>query len=136
MIYTGCIDEFFKFKFGKLPYRSLKFEHINYDKEYYQEWSQINYPNDHDYTRIVEIKHATGQICSNTTIVKEYPESLGEPYYPIPNTDNHKLYEKYKNELTNVIFIGRLAQYKYLNMDQVVKQALDLFNKIKNEKLK
>lgn len=135
LIYTGPIDEFFDYKYGKLPYRSLKFEFENHNKEFYQDWSQINYPNDYDFTRIVEIKHATGQKIPTTTIVKEYPQSEGDPYYPIPAKENHEIYRKYEaesNNLENVYFIGRLAQYKYLNMDQVVKETLDLFDKLKS----
>lgn len=133
LIYTGLIDEFFNYKYGKLPYRSLRFKHETYNREFYQDWSQINYPNDYKYTRIVEIKHATGQKIPRTTIVKEYPCSRGEPYYPIPNPQNHELYLKYKKEadkLKNVYLVGRLAQYKYLNMDQVVREALCLFKKL------
>lgn len=134
LIYTGCIDEFFNYKFGKLPYRSLKFELETFDKEFYQLYSQINYPNDKDFTRIVEIKHVTGQKINKTTIVKEYPMSEGDPYYPIPRRANEELYLKYgkgASKLKNTYFIGRLSQYKYFNMDQVVKEALDLFNRIK-----
>lgn len=137
LIYTGPIDEFFHYKYGKLPYKSLNFKFENHNKEFYQDWSQINYPNDHDFTRIVEIKHVTDQKISTTTIVKEYPQSEGEPYYPIPAKENYGLYKRYKadaDNLKNIYFIGRLAQYKYLNMDQVVKEALDLFNnKLKNK---
>lgn len=137
LIYTGPIDKFFDYKYGKLLYRSLKFKFKTYNKEFYQNWVQINYPNDYKYTRIVEIKHATGQKIPRTTIVKEYPCSEGELYYPIPNPKSHKLYLKYREEadkLKNVYFIGRLAGYEYLNMDQVVKNALDLFNKLEHEK--
>lgn len=139
LIYTGSIDAFFNFQFDKLPYRSLEFIFENHDKEFYQKYSQINYPNDFEYTRIVEIKHATGQICPSTTIVKEIPrdQSNSDPFYPIPNSKNEKLYLKYHNladKLKNVYFIGRLAQYKYINMDQVIKNALKLFEEIKNEK--
>ncbi len=137
LIYTGPIDEFFDYKFGKLPYRSLKFVHENYDKEFYQNWVQINYPNDYDYTRIVEIKHATGQNCSNTTIVKEYPSDQGKPFYPIPTKYNLALYKNYEQEalkLKNSYFIGRLATYRYLNMDEVVKNALDLFQMLQKKK--
>lgn len=133
LIYTGPIDEFFDYKYGRLPYRSLRFEFESFDMEFYQDFSQINYPNDYEYTRIVEIKHATGQKIPRTTIVKEYPKSVGEPFYPIPNPRNHELYLKYKEEaskLKNTYFIGRLAEYKYLNMDQVCKNALDLFNNV------
>ncbi|UYP47985.1 hypothetical protein NEF87_004270 [Candidatus Lokiarchaeum ossiferum] len=133
IIFTGCIDEFFNFKFGRLPYRSLRFEIENHQQEFYQNWSQINYPNDFDYTRIVEIKHVTGQKIPNTTIVKEYPEAEGDPFYPIPRKQNHEIYKKYEDEaksLKKIIFVGRLAQYKYLNMDQVVANSLELFEKI------
>lgn len=137
LIYTGCIDEFFNYKYGKLPYRSLKFKHKSLNQEFYQEYSQINYPNDYKYTRIVEIKHATGQKIKNTTIVKEYPMVKGDPYYPIPMKRNEKLYAKYKEEadkLKNIYFVGRLAQYKYLNMDQVIKEAINLFNLLIDKK--
>lgn len=136
LIYSGPIDEFFDYKYGKLPYRSIRFKFETYNKEFYQDWLQINYPNNYKYTRIVEIKYATGQKSPKTTITKEYPCSKGEPYYPIPNLKNQKLYLKYKKEaskLKNIYFIGRLAQYKYLNMDEVIKEALNLFEKIKNE---
>ena len=105
------------------------FETLN--QEWFQSVSQVNYPNDYDFTRIVEIKHATGQVHSKTTIVREYPADEGDPFYPIPREQNQKLYEKYRAEtdkLKNVFFIGRLAQYKYLNMDEVVAQALELFD--------
>ncbi|MBW1709235.1 MAG: UDP-galactopyranose mutase [Deltaproteobacteria bacterium] len=132
MIYTGPIDEFFDHKFGPLPYRSLRFDFETLDQEYFQPVSQVNYPNDCDFTRIVEIKHATGQKHHKTTIVREYPAEKGDPYYPIPREQNRLLYEKYKQEadkLSDVYFIGRLAYYKYLNMDEVVALALELFEK-------
>lgn len=130
LIYTGPIDEFFEYKHGKLRYRSLRFEHETLDMEYYQPVSQVNYPNDYDFTRVVEIKHVTGQKHHKTTIVREYPEAKGEPYYPIPRKENHEIYKKYEVEaikLKDVTFIGRLAQYKYLNMDQVIDNALKYF---------
>jgi UDP-galactopyranose mutase len=130
VIYTGPIDTYFNYKFGKLPYRSLRFEFETYEKEFYQDWLQVNYPNEHRYTRIVEIKHITQQKTPFTTISKEFPTNEGEPYYPVPNPTNEKRYQKYLAEsrkLPNVHFIGRLAQYQYLNMDEVVKSALDLF---------
>ena len=135
LIYTGPIDGFFSYKFGRLPYRSLKFEFETLDLEWYQPSSQVNYPNDYDFTRIVEIKHATGQMHPKTTIVKEYPSKLGDSYYPIPSEENRRLYIRYKREADNLqhtYFIGRLAQYKYLNMDQVVALALELFKNIKS----
>src|SRR3989338_5303982 len=108
IIYTGPIDEFFNYKHGKLPYRSLKFKFKRYNKEFYQDWPQVNYPNECDFTRKIEIKHATGQKIKKTTVVEEYPESGGYPFYPIPNQKNHKLYETYRNEtkkLNDVYFI-------------------------------
>lgn len=134
LIYTGPIDEFFHFKYGNLQYRSLEFVHENYDQEFYQDWVQINFPNDFDYTRIVEIKHATHQKCHNTTIVKEFPRSVGEPFYPIPNQENKEIFQKYweaTKNLKNTYFMGRLGTYRYLNMDQVVGEALNLFEKLK-----
>lgn len=134
LIYTGCIDEFFNFKFGNLGYRSLSFEFETFNQEYYQGYSQVNYPNEYDFTRIVEIKHATGQNCDKTTIVREYPQEIGEPYYPILTLENSLIYEQYLNEarqLDNVYFVGRLAQFKYLNMDQAVKEAFCLYNHLK-----
>lgn len=136
LIWTGPVDEFFDYKYGKLPYRSLRFEHETLDVEYYQPVCQVNYPFDYDFTRIVEIKHVTGQKHCKTTIVREYPTDEGEPYYPIPRPQNTKLYHKYKEEadkLKDVYFIGRLAQYKYLNMDEVIDGALKIFERIKNE---
>ncbi|WCT14911.1 UDP-galactopyranose mutase [Mucilaginibacter jinjuensis] len=135
MIYSGPIDSFFDYKFGKLPYRSLRFEHETFNQENYQSHQQINYPNDYDFTRIVEWKHATGQKSPVTTITREYSllaEEGMEKYYPIPKEDNHELYKQYKAEadkLDDVIFCGRLADYKYYNMDQVVARALMLFEK-------
>ncbi len=130
IIFTGPIDEYFNYKFGRLPYRSLRFESETLDQEWYQPVSQVNYPNDYDFTRIVEIKHATGQRHPKTAIVREYPAEEGDPYYPIPKEENHALFEKYKKEsskLKNVYFIGRLAHYKYYNMDEVVALSLELF---------
>jgi UDP-galactopyranose mutase len=133
LIYTGPIDSYFDYKFGKLPYRSLRFEHETLNQEYYQGNQQINYPNDYGFTRIVEWKHATGQKADVTTITREYSllakEGM-EKYYPIPKEDNHELYRKYKAEadkLENVFFCGRLADYKYYNMDQVVARALMIY---------
>jgi UDP-galactopyranose mutase len=136
IIYTGPIDAYFNYKFGKLPYRSLRFKFETLDCNLYQEVGTINYPNDYDFTRITEFKHLTGQqIKEKTTIVYEYPASDGEPYYPIPRPENTELYSKYKEEadkLTNIWFVGRLGTYKYYNMDQVVAQALTLFDKIQS----
>lgn len=133
LIYTGCMDEFFDYKFGLLPYRSLRFEFETFNQEYYQDYLQINYPNEYDFTRIVEIKHATGQKIDKTTIVYEYPMAEGDPYYPIPRKENEELYQKYKAEaekIKNAFFVGRLVQYKYLDMDQVVRESLNLYYKL------
>lgn len=140
LIYTGMIDEFYGFRYGPLPYRSLRFEPETLAQEYYQPAMQVNYPNDHDFTRIVEIKHATGQKLPVTTIVREYPEDFGpgkEPYYPIPAPDAKALYEKYAALAAaekNVSFVGRLATYRYYNMDQVVGMALAEFEKLRQKR--
>ncbi|WP_248883945.1 UDP-galactopyranose mutase [Acidithiobacillus acidisediminis] len=127
-IYTGPIDAFFHYRYGKLPYRSLRFEHQHLaQSEHYQEVGTVNYPNDHAYTRITEFKHLTGQVHTGTSIVREYPQDEGDPYYPVPRPENEALYQKYKSlaeQERNVSFVGRLAQYRYYNMDQVVAAAL------------
>jgi UDP-galactopyranose mutase len=128
IVYTGPIDEYFDCCFGPLPYRSLHFEHEHLaDRARYQSVAQVNYPNDHLYTRITEFKHMTGQPHSGTSIVREFPRSSGEPYYPIPRAENQELYRRYEERAAgeqNVLFVGRLAQYRYYNMDQVVAAAL------------
>jgi UDP-galactopyranose mutase len=136
LIYTGPIDEFFDNKFGPLPYRSLRFEPETLQMEYYQPVVQVNYPNDYEFTRIVETKHITGQKLPVTTIVREYPQDFGpgkEPYYPIPAPDARALYQKYADlasKQEKVSFIGRLATYRYYNMDQVVGMALAEFDRL------
>ncbi len=133
LIFTGPVDYFFDYKYGRLPYRSLHFDFETYNQEYFQEVAVVNYPNDFDFTRITEFKHMTKQKHPKTTIAKEFPKSEGEPYYPIPSDDALELYNKYKkeaNRLKSVLFIGRLAEYRYYNMDQVVKRALELFGEI------
>ena len=135
LIFTGPIDEYFGFLHGILPYRSLRFEFETHSKEIYQQVAQINYPNDYDYTRITEFKHITGQNNSKTTVAKEYSLTTGDPFYPIPNDNNTIIYNRYKNEaqkLSSVHFVGRLATYRYYNMDQVVAQALKTFQDIVN----
>lgn len=128
VVYTGPIDAYFKHRFGSLPYRSLRFEHEHFrDLEQYQPVGTINYPNEHAYTRITEFKHLTGQKHPGTSIVREYPQGEGEPYYPVPRPENEALYKRYQQlaeSEPNVSFIGRLAQYRYYNMDQVVAAAL------------
>ncbi len=138
LIFTGPIDEYFGHCFGPLPYRSLRFEAETIDREFFQPVMQVNYPNDHDFTRIVEIKHATGQQLPVTTIVREYPDDFGpgkEPYYPIPAPDAKALYDRYAalaEKEEGVSFVGRLATYRYYNMDQVVGMALAEFEKLKH----
>lgn len=136
MIYTGPIDEFFDFRFGRLPYRSLRFQHETHDQETLQPVGVLNYPNDHAYTRVTEFKHLTGQQHSKTSVVYEYPMAEGDPYYPVPRPENARLYDMYRElaEATpDVYFCGRLANYRYFNMDQVVAQALHLFRNIADE---
>jgi UDP-galactopyranose mutase len=135
VFYTGPIDQYFDFKheaLGTLEYRSLRFEHETLDTEFYQEAAVINYPNDEAFTRILEYKHLTKQKNPKTTIVREYSTDVGEPYYPVPNPKNRAIYEKYREEANSLAderihFVGRLANYKYFNMDQAFKNALDLF---------
>ncbi len=134
LFFTGPIDRFFNHKHGALQYRSINFLFETHDKERYQDCSVINYPNNHEFTRIVEYKHFTGQEHPKTTISKEYSTWDGEPYYPVPTKRNRDIFEKYRLEATqseasNIFFVGRLANYKYFNMDQAFKNALDLFDK-------
>lgn len=136
MIYTGPIDYFYDYKYGKLPYRSIDFKFETHDQEFLQKTGTINYPNEHAYTRITEFKHLTGQHHSKTTVVYEYPTDEGDPYYPIPRQENAQLYNKYHAlavQEKNIFFAGRLATYKYYNMDQVVAQALSLFKKLSHQ---
>lgn len=133
MIYTGPIDLFFDYCYGKLPYRSLKFKHETINKPVYQPAPVVNYPNEHLYTRVTEFKYLTGQEHSKTSVVYEYPRAEGDPYYPIPRSENAELYKKYKalaDATPDVHFVGRLATYKYYNMDHVVAQALKVYNNL------
>jgi UDP-galactopyranose mutase len=132
-VFTGPIDSYFEYCFGKLPWRSLEFEWKTFNKEFVQPCVQINYPNDFAYTRSVEIKHVTKQKTSNSTISYEYPRSIGDPYYPIPSLANSTLYQRYKQLSQNekkVFFVGRLAEYTYINTDQAVLKGLDTFEQI------
>lgn len=135
MVYTGPVDEFFGFKLGKLPYRSLEFHHETKRTRQFQPVGTVNYPNEHPYTRITEFKHLTGQEHEQTSIVYEVPKAEGDPYYPVPRPENNQLYASYKelaDATPEVHFVGRLATYKYYNMDQVVAQALTLFSRIRD----
>lgn len=128
VVYTGAIDEYFDHRLGKLPYRSLRFEHEHLPGVMqHQAVGTVNYPNQHAYTRITEFKHLTGQKMPGTSIVREYPVDEGDPYYPIPRPENETLFRQYRtlaDAESDVIFVGRLAQYRYYNMDQVVGAAL------------
>lgn len=134
MIFTGPIDEFFDYLHGQLPYRAVRFDHETLDREFYQEVATVNFPNDEPFTRITEWKYITGQNCPRTSIVREYPEAgTSEKYYPIPSPETNILFAKYKAEaekLATVTFCGRLADYRYYNMDQVVARALHIFEEI------
>ena len=134
LIYCGPIDEYFDHCFGKLPYRSLKFEHQSLEQEQFQSVATVNYPDETvPYTRISEYKYLTGQQHASTSITYEYPSAEGDPYYPIPRPENAELYKRYEQlaaETPGVTFLGRLGTYKYYNMDQVVGQALALYKRI------
>jgi UDP-galactopyranose mutase len=135
IVYTGALDYYFDYLFGELPYRSLEFEYKTIDKNFFQETAQVNYPNEHEYTRITEFRHFLPVNSDKTTVAYEYPlpylYGKNEPYYPIPLDSSRELYSKYEKEVSklsnNVILAGRLAEYKYYNMDQVVLAALKIF---------
>jgi UDP-galactopyranose mutase len=136
MIYTGPVDAFFNYRYGKLPYRSIEFQHETLDTEVFQPTGTVNYPNEYPYTRITEFKYLTGQKLPKTSIVYEYPCDNGDPYYPVPRPENATLYKKYQalaEDTDGVYFVGRLATYKYYNMDQVVAQALSIYDKIADD---
>jgi UDP-galactopyranose mutase len=133
MIYTGPVDSYFNYRYGKLPYRSLEFKHETHNTEQYQSAPVINFPNDNAYTRVTEFKYLTGQEHQKTSIVYEYPQAEGDPYYPVPRPENAAVYQQYKalaDAASGVYFVGRLATYKYYNMDQVVAQALSVYRKV------
>jgi UDP-galactopyranose mutase len=133
MVYTGPVDAYFDYCYGKLPYRSLQFRHETHAQEKFQDAPVVNFPNEYAYTRCTEFKYLTGQEHKKTSVVYEYPTAEGDPYYPVPRPENAELYRKYErlaNETPNVHFVGRLATYKYYNMDQVVAQALTLVTKM------
>jgi len=133
LIFTGPVDEFFDYRFGKLPYRSLRFRHVTLDKPWNQPVAVVNYPQTQDYTRVTEYKHLTGQEHAKTALTYEYPSAEGDPYYPVPKPENQELYKKYERlalATPNVWFVGRLATYRYYNMDQIVGQGLATFRRI------
>ncbi|WP_272941978.1 UDP-galactopyranose mutase [Rhodanobacter fulvus] len=134
IVYTGPIDAYFDYRYGHLPYRSLRFEHEHLPAaDQHQDVGTVNYPNDHAYTRITEFKHLTGQQHAGTSIVREYPQDEGDPYYPVPRAENEALFKRYEElakQEADVTFVGRLAQYRYYNMDQVVGAALAAAKKL------
>lgn len=136
LIFTGPIDEFFDWRLGRLPYRSLRFKHVTLDQEQFQPVGVVNYPQTEEFTRVTEYKHLTGQRHKKTSLTYEFPTDLGDPYYPVPRPENEELYKRYKALAAardDVWFVGRLATYRYYNMDQVVGQALTTFNRIQSE---
>ncbi len=140
VIYTGQIDELFDYKFGELPYRSVDMQFETVEKEFYQEKATVNYPNDYNFTRITEFKHIHSSDSKKTTILKEYPQEYKKgkntPYYPVftqVNQDKYNQYLEYSKEFDNLILVGRLAEYKYYDMDDIVERALDVFEKEINE---
>ena len=141
LFYTGPIDRFFDFKHSledKLEYRSINFVSETVEQPFYQENSVVNYPGEEvEFTRIIEYKHFGNQQSQKTTVVREFTTDEGEPYYPVPNPKNQQIYERYKTEadkLVDIHFVGRLANYKYFNMDQAFKNALDLFADLEGQK--
>ena len=133
VIFTGPIDEFFGYQYGKLPYRSLSFKHVTLNKCWHQSVAVVNYPQTNDYTRVTEYKHLTGQKHSKTSVTYEYPCDEGDPYYPVPRPENAELFKRYEAlalTIKGLWFVGRLATYRYYNMDQVVGQALATFRKL------
>ena len=134
IIYTGPVDAYFDHRYGVLPYRSLRFQFETHAREVFQAGAVINYPNERDYTRITEFKYLTGQKHPHTSVVYEFPTAAGDPYYPVPRPENAALYARYKalaDATPRVRFVGRLATYRYYNMDQVVGQALATFDQLR-----
>lgn len=135
LVFTGPVDEYFGYRYGKLPYRSLEFRHETLEQEWLQPVAVVNYPSeDVPYTRVTEYKHLTGQSAARTSITHEFPSAAGDPYYPIPRPENEALYKRYAalvRATTDVLFVGRLATYRYYNMDQVVGQALASYRRHK-----
>lgn len=134
LVFTGPIDEYYDHRFGKLPYRSLHFHHKTLDQEWFQSVAVVNYPDESvPYTRITEYKYLTGQQAPATSLTYEYPAAEGDPYYPIPREENQRLFKQYEALAiaeTDVVFVGRLATYRYYNMDQVVGQALAAYRRL------
>ena len=138
LIFTGPVDEYFGYRYGRLPYRSLRFDFRTVNQEWVQPVAVVNYPNEHLYTRVTEFKRLTGQEHpTKSTLVYEFPQGEGDPYYPVPRPENAELYKKYQalaETTPDVLFVGRLATYKYYNMDQVVGQALSVYARLVGQK--
>lgn len=133
LVWTGPVDEFFGHRYGRLPYRSLRFRHETLDQEQFQPVGTVNFPQTEDFTRVSEYKHLTGQVHPRTSVTYEYPTADGDPYYPIPRPENQALYKRYEalaDATPDTFFVGRLATYRYLNMDQVVGQSLATFARL------
>ncbi len=136
-VYCGPIDEYFNHQLGSLSWRSLDFEFKTYQEDYHQPCSVINYPNEYDYTRSFESKHITGQQHPETVVCYEYPKEAGDPYYPVPSESETGLYRQYEalakqeTEKKNIFFVGRLAQYQYINSDEAIERALETFEKLR-----
>ena len=134
LVFTGPIDEFFDHRYGRLPYRSLRFEHATLNQPHAQTVATINHPDEATpHTRVTEYKHLTGQIHAKTSVTYEYPSAEGDPYYPVPRPENQALYKRYEalaQARPDVSFVGRLATYRYYNMDQVVGQALAAYRRL------
>lgn len=139
VIYTGEIDELFDYQFGELPYRSVDMKFETIEEEYYQEKATINYPNNYDFTRITEFKHIHPTNSDKTTILKEYPQEYkrneNTPYYPIFTDENQSKYNeylKYSKSIDNLVLVGRLAEYKYYDMDDIVERTLEVYREMNN----
>jgi UDP-galactopyranose mutase len=134
LVFTGPIDEYFDYRYGRLPYRSLRFQHETVDREWHQRVAVVNYPDEAvPYTRVTEYKHLTGQQCERSSITYEFPAEEGDPYYPIPRDENQALFKRYEALAVaehDVTFVGRLATYRYYNMDQVVGQTLSTYRRL------
>lgn len=140
LFWTGAIDEFFDYKYGKLPYRSLKFDFQKLNQNYFLSHSVINHPNDSDYTRVIEFKHFLNEKSDKTVITYEYPQAfelgVNERYYPVITEESSKNYSTYFDEASrheNCYFLGRLADFKYYDMDKAVARAIDVFDSIKDK---
>lgn len=135
-VYSGAIDEYFDYRLGPLPWRSLEFRFESFDREYVQPCVQINYPNEHEFTRTVEIKHVTGQKHEQTVVCYEFPRSRGDPYYPVLSTESQELHAAYQSlasserERNRVYMAGRLGHFCYINSDQAISRALELLTTI------